>query len=229
MRGQHGQRGHGFGDRRAFRRHVEGGFERSEARGFPPVPPFPPGPPGHGPWPGGGPWERFGGRGRGTRRGPGRRGRRGDVRAAILALLAERPMHGYEMIQEIGERSGGYWRPSPGSVYPTLQLLADEGLIVSSDGSGSKRLFELTDEGRATAERHEGALPWEQIAGDVDEDDVQLREAAGLLMGAMFQVGNAASAAQKARAIDVINNARRELYAILGEIEPPAPAESEED
>jgi len=63
------------------------------------------------------------------------------VRAAILALLAERSMHGYEMIQEIGERSGGLWRPSPGSVYPTLQLLADEGLVTSSEGSGSKRLF----------------------------------------------------------------------------------------
>lgn len=150
------------------------------------------------------------------------------MRAAILALLAERPMHGYEMIQEIGERSGGYWRPSPGSVYPTLQLLADEGLIASSDGSGSKRLFELTDEGRTAAEQRSGTPPWEQIAQDVDQDDVRLREAAGLLMGAMFQVGNAATTAQKARAIDVINGARRELYAILGEVEPPAPEETDE-
>lgn len=138
-------------------------------------------------------------------------------------------MHGYEMIQEIGERSGGYWRPSPGSVYPTLQLLADEGLIISSDGSGSKRLFELTDEGRAAAEKQGDTPPWEQIARDVDQDDVNLREAAGLLMGAMFQVGNAASAAQKARAIDVINEARRELYAILGEVEPPATNTEEPD
>jgi DNA-binding PadR family transcriptional regulator len=143
------------------------------------------------------------------------------VRAAILALLAERPMHGYEMIQEIGERSGGFWRPSPGSVYPTLQLLADEGLITSSEGSGSKRLFELTDEGRAAAEQRAEAPPWEQIAHDVDPDDVNLRSAAGLLMGAMFQVANAATPTQKARAIDIINNARRELYAILGEVEPP--------
>jgi DNA-binding PadR family transcriptional regulator len=153
------------------------------------------------------------------------------VRAAILALLAERPMHGYEMIQEIGERSGGYWRPSPGSVYPTLQLLADEGLIASSDGSGSKRLFELTDEGRAAVAKLGDIPPWEQIARDVDQDDVTLREAAELLMGAMFQVGNAASPSQKARAVDVINGARRELYAILGEVEPPATntEESEED
>lgn len=195
------------------------------------MPPFPPGPPGPppGPWPGGGPWERFGGRGRGRGHGPGRRGRRGDVRAAILALLADRPMHGYEMIQEIGERSGGYWRPSPGSVYPTLQLLADEGLIASTDGSGSKRLFELTDEGRAAVEKQGDTPPWETIAADVDQDDVNLRQAAGLLMGAMYQVGTAATGAQKTRAVDVINEARRELYAILGEVEPPAPAEPAED
>jgi DNA-binding PadR family transcriptional regulator len=130
-------------------------------------------------------------------------------------------MHGYEMIQEIGQRSGGFWRPSPGSVYPTLQMLADEGLVTSSEGNGSKRLFELTDEGRAAAERHEGTLPWEQIAQDVDPDDVNLHSATHLLMGAMHQVLHAASPAQKAKAIDVINEARRELYAILGEIEPP--------
>jgi DNA-binding PadR family transcriptional regulator len=223
--GHRGERGHGHGDRRAFGRHLESGFEPVQARGFPPMPPFPPGPPGPPPH---GPWERFGGRGRGRGRGPGRRGRRGDVRAAILALLVDRPMHGYEMIQQISERSGGYWRPSPGSVYPTLQLLADEGLIVSSDGSGSRRLFELTDEGRAAVEKQGDTPPWEQIAQDVDQDDVNLREAAGLLMGAMFQVGNAATAAQRAKAIDVINGARRELYAILGEVEPPAP-QSEED
>jgi DNA-binding PadR family transcriptional regulator len=139
-------------------------------------------------------------------------------------------MHGYEMIQEIGERSGGYWRPSPGSVYPTLQLLVDEGLITSSEGSGSKRLYELTDEGRAAVDKQGDTPPWDQIAQDVDQGEVNLRQAAGLLMGAMFQVGNAANEAQKARAIDVINEARRELYAILGEVEPPAAAEeSEED
>ena len=84
-------------------------------------------------------------------RGRGRRGaRRGDVRAAVLALLLERPMHGYELIQQIEERSGGVWRPSPGSIYPTLQLLADEGLV-SGDESGGRRLFTLTDAGREEA------------------------------------------------------------------------------
>lgn len=130
-------------------------------------------------------------------------------------------MHGYEMIQEIRERSGGLWRPSPGSVYPTLQLLADEGLIAGADGNGSKRLFELTDEGRETAERQQGAPPWEQIAQDADPDDVNLHTAAGLLMSAFHTVIHTAAPDQKARATDVINGARRELYAILGEVEPP--------
>src|SRR5687768_15394224 len=101
----------------------------------------------HGDWPpffgpgfGRGPWG--GGRGRGR----GRRGRRGDVRTALLALLSERPMHGYEMIQELDERTGGIWRPSPGSVYPTLQMLEDEGLVASTQSEGRK-LFTLTDEG----------------------------------------------------------------------------------
>ena len=78
------------------------------------------------------------------RGGRGARARRGDVRAAVLALLNDQPMHGYEMITEIEERSGGYWRPSAGSIYPTLQLLEDEGLIVGEESDG-KRRFTLTD------------------------------------------------------------------------------------
>ena len=84
----------------------------------------------------------------------GGRGKRGDVRAAILKLLTDRPMHGYEMIQEISERSQQLWKPSPGSVYPTLQLLVDEGLIVGTESEGSKRLFELTD-GRSRRRRQD--------------------------------------------------------------------------
>src|SRR5919199_6125988 len=122
----------------------------------------------HGGW-GGGPrggWQRgpWGGLGPG---GPpfGRgapRVRRGNVRAAILALLAERPMHGYEIIQELESRTGGVWRPSPGSVYPTLQLLEDEGLITSEE-SGGRRRFSLTDEGRAEAQRETEAPPWAEF------------------------------------------------------------------
>jgi len=169
---------------------------------------------------------RGGGRRRGQ--GGGRRSRRGDVRAAILALLTERPMHGYEMIQEITERSGQFWRPSPGSVYPTLQLLADEGLITSTEGSGGKRRYELTDEGREAAQKQATAPPWEEIAQDVDPNDVNLRNAIGQLMGATMQVAHAASGNQKQRAIEVLNEARREVYAILGEVEPPSVATDED-
>ncbi|GAA3055871.1 PadR family transcriptional regulator [Actinokineospora globicatena] len=171
-----------------------------------PLPPFPPGPP-------------FG-FGRGHGRGHGRgRGRRGDVRAALLALLTDRPMHGYEMIQEIAERSGGFWKPSPGSVYPTLQLLADEGLIAAVEGDGGKRMFQLTEEGTAVAARLD-TPPWEQAAAGVDRAEVTLREALGQLAAAAMTVSQAASSDQKARATHILNTARRELYALLGEETP---------
>ncbi|MBB4910516.1 PadR family transcriptional regulator [Actinophytocola algeriensis] len=235
MRHEHHFRGDPgvFGDPRIH-------FHPAEARGGVPFPPFPPPPPGGGFGPGfqggfpgfpGFPGaERLrGARGRGRgydRHGRGRRSRRGDVRAAILALLLERPMHGYEMIQEIKERSGDLWRPSPGSVYPTLQLLADEGLI-NDEGQGSRRLYALTDEGRTAAEAIE-TPPWEEIARDADPRDVNLRDAIGQLMGATMQVVQAASDEQKKRSIDVLDNARRELYSILGEA-PPADEDADED
>lgn len=147
--------------------------------------------------------------------GHGRRGRRGDVRLAILTLLAEQPRHGYEIIREISERSGGFWRPSPGSVYPTLQLLADEGLVRSSE-DGGKRLFELTDDGRAAAEK-QTTPPWEQFTHDVDPNEVTLRDATGALMGAAHQVSQVGTSAQKARAVEALDQARRALYGILGE------------
>ncbi len=152
------------------------------------------------------------------RRGGGRRGKRGDVRAAILVLLAERAMHGYEMIQEISDRSGGLWRPSPGSVYPTLQLLVDEGLIVGTESDGSKRLFELTDDGRAAAEKVE-TPPWEEIAEGWKQDPGQanLHTAVSQLMGAVAQSAFAATEEQQQRIVDIVNNARREVYNILGE------------
>ncbi|HYB83418.1 MAG TPA: PadR family transcriptional regulator [Mycobacterium sp.] len=158
----------------------------------------------------------FGGRRGGGRRGGSGRGRRGDVRAAILVLLSERPMHGYEMIQQIAERSNGIWRPSPGSVYPTLQLLDDEGLITASETEGSKKLFELTDEGRAAAEKVE-TPPWDEIAEGADPGHVNLRAAMGQLFGAVAQSAHTASAEQQQRIVEIINNARREIYGILGE------------
>ncbi|MGV0815361.1 PadR family transcriptional regulator [Mycolicibacterium boenickei] len=159
--------------------------------------------------PGGGP---FGGqRGRG-----GRRGRRGDVRAAILTLLAERPMHGYEMTQEIATRSHNLWKPSPGSVYPTLQLLVDEGLIAPAESEGSKKTFELTEEGRQAAEQID-TPPWEQITDDADPGTLNLHGAAGQLMAAVGQSAYAASEDQRQRILDIVNTARREIYQVLGE------------
>lgn len=184
-----------------------------------------------------GPWGRefgefaFGpGRGRhghGPGRGPGsRRGRRGDVRAAILALLAEQPRHGYEIIREIGERSDGLWKPSPGSIYPTLQMLADEGLVVSRDENG-KKLFELTEEGRTAAEQQTGTPPWEHFADDVAPAEAELRKSAATLAAAVVQVMRAGSTGQQARAVDVLNEARRSLYSILGEVEDEPGASGE--
>ncbi len=150
---------------------------------------------------------------RGRRRG---RGRRGDVRAALLALLSERPMHGYEMIQEIVERSNGLWRPSPGSVYPTLQLLVDEELIVAAETDGVRRLFTLTEVGREAAGKI-GTPPWEQIADFVDPNEANLRTAFGQLAAALFQAAHAATPEQQKRIVDLVNTARRDVYGILGE------------
>ncbi|MFD3523414.1 PadR family transcriptional regulator [Streptomyces sp. NPDC058653] len=154
-----------------------------------------------------------GGRGRGGGRG---RARRGDVRASILALLKDRPMHGYEMIQEIGERSGGAWRPSPGSVYPTLQLLEDEGLIASRS-EGGKNLFTLTEAGRAEAESGPEA-PWEEAGRGVDWETMnEIRQAGFGLMEAFGQVWKTGSTDQRQKALAVINDARKKLYLILAD------------
>ncbi|WP_202237687.1 PadR family transcriptional regulator [Actinacidiphila reveromycinica] len=161
---------------------------------------------------GGGPFGP-GGRGRGGPRG---RARRGDVRASILALLTDRPMHGYEMIQEIAERSGGAWRPSPGSVYPTLQLLEDEGLI-GSESEGGKKLFTLTDTGRAEAEAGPDA-PWEDAGRGVDWDALnEIRRAGGGLIEAFRQVWATGTPEQRDRALTVVNDARKKLYLILAD------------
>src|SRR5215470_7705944 len=116
-------------------------------------------------------------RSRGFRYGRGRggpRARRGDVRAAVLALLAERPMHGYEMIQEVEERSEGAWTPSAGSIYPTLQMLEDEGLVRGEESEG-KRRFTLTDEGATEQKEKAGEeTPWEAVRAEAAPEQIQL-------------------------------------------------------
>jgi DNA-binding PadR family transcriptional regulator len=218
--------GFGFGpddrhDLREHRRHLRREL-RDQIRGHRggPFGPAGPGGPGFGrEFPGFGPeagGPGFGRGRRGGRRGSGGRGRRGDVRAAILKLLAERPMHGYEMIQQIAERSNDLWKPSPGSVYPTLQLLEDEGLIAATDNTGTKKLFELTEDGRTAAEAIEKA-PWTEITEGADPAQVTLRDATTQLFGAVRQSAFAASSEQQQRIVDILNNARREIYQILGE------------
>ncbi|MDX2605932.1 PadR family transcriptional regulator [Streptomyces caniscabiei] len=207
-------RGQDFGFERG---HGCRGGEHPRGRGDADAPraafgPFGPGHGGPGPFGpfGGGPW---GGRGRGGPRG---RARRGDVRASILALLKDRPMHGYEMIQEIAERSGGAWKPSPGSVYPTLQLLEDEGLIASAT-EGGKKLFSLTEAGRSAADEGPEA-PWEEASRGVDWEALsEIRQAGFGLMEAFGQVWKTGDKDQRDKALTVINEARKKLYLILAD------------
>jgi hemoglobin len=146
----------------------------------------------------------------------GPRARRGDVRAAALALLAERPMHGYEMIKEIEERSGGIWRPSAGSIYPTLQLLEDEGLIRGEESDGRRR-FSLTEDGEKANADREGSLPWEEVTAGADPNELRLRKSYFALRAAVQQVARAGTDEQAGRVAELIDEARRGVYAILAE------------
>jgi len=143
--------------------------------------------------------------------------RRGDVRAAALALLAEEPRNGYQIIQEIGSRSGGVWQPSPGSVYPALQQLEDEGLISAATMEGGRSGFALTDEGRSYIAEHadEVNAPWEVVAGREHGSVREMRGLVGQLAMAAMQVTQAGSEAQIAEAQGILKNARRSLYRIL--------------
>lgn len=141
---------------------------------------------------------------------------RGDVRAAVLALLAEQPMHGYQIIHEIEERSGGAWKPSAGSVYPTLQLLSDEGLI-SAEESGGRKTYSLTEAGRdAATESGEKPAPWESTSRD--HGRVTALPKAGVeLAQAAAQVGRSGSPEQVQQAVEILDDARRKLYSLLAQ------------
>jgi DNA-binding PadR family transcriptional regulator len=153
---------------------------------------------------------RFGGRGP--------RVRRGDVRAAILDLLAEgQPWNGYQIIQEIAERTQGVWRPSAGSVYPALQLLEDESLISAAAGEDRKRNYTLTDEGRAYVQAHADELraSWDAVTGSVDDAAVQIHNLARNVAMATVQVAQAGTPAQIQQASKVLAETRKALYRIL--------------
>jgi DNA-binding PadR family transcriptional regulator len=191
-----------------FQGHVHGHGRRMRGFGFGPGFPF------GGPGPdfgGGGPWGHRGGRRRGGRGRP-------NVRSAVLALLLERPMHGYEIIQELDSRTNGIWRPSPGSIYPTLQLLEDEGLI-AAEADGGRKSYHLTDDGRPEAETAAQTPPWSEIGDDAMSQVQDFRDAAVGIMSALKQVGFNGTPDQRAKALEVLNEAKRKLYAILADSE----------
>ena len=151
--------------------------------------------------------------------GPHGRARRGNVKAAVLAILAERPMHGYEIMQELESRSSGFWRPSPGSIYPTLQLLEDQGLVKGEEVEG-KRVFSLTDEGKTEAERiTEQGEPWAASAGGPEGVRFRLRQSVMQLMAAVKQVGMAGTQEQVDATLEILAEARKRVYALLAEAE----------
>ena len=167
--------------------------------------------------PPGGDWGGRGWGGGGRRR----RMRRGDVRAAILVLLDEQAHTGYSLMEEIERRSSGAWRPSPGSVYPTLQQLEDEGLIAQEAGEG-RTPFALTEAGKAHVAENREALgePWAKPTEGVGEERLELRGLVGQIAAASFQVGTAGDDAQVEKAKELLAETRRGLYKILAEDDP---------
>jgi DNA-binding PadR family transcriptional regulator len=153
--------------------------------------------------------------------GGGRRAGRGDIRAAILALLAEQSMHGYQIIRELGERTGGAWNPSPGSVYPTLQQLEDEELVREQKSDTGRRVYELTDTGREAVAAQPSPAPWEQVAAEAHDEHGDLRSLVFQVLGAVRQVGMAGTPAQREKAQEVLRGTRRSLYQILAEEDAP--------
>jgi DNA-binding PadR family transcriptional regulator len=160
----------------------------------------------------------FGGFAYGGPRGRGRKARRGDIRTAALLLVSEEPRNGYQIMQEVLERSGGVWRASPGSVYPALQQLEDEGLIRMEEHDGRK-LYALTDEGRAFVEQRDAAkpAPWDEMSGDVSDKAHELGKLMREVASAFVQVMRTGSEGQVARAREVLADTRRQLYRILAD------------
>jgi DNA-binding PadR family transcriptional regulator len=152
---------------------------------------------------------RGGGRGRG-------RAPRGDVRAAILLLLAEEPMHGYQLMQSIAERSGGRWTPSPGAVYPALNQLEDEGLLTVTAESGRKTSA-LTDAGREYVQTHRDSWS-DPFAGFAEaRQGPDLRALLEQLHAAARQIGRSGTDTQIAAAATILSDARRSMYLLLAE------------
>jgi len=153
------------------------------------------------------------GLGHGKHLGMGARARRGDVQPAVLALLKEQDMHGYQIIQELSERTDGAWNPSPGSIYPTLQLLEDQGLV-ASEKDGGRRVFSLTESGRVQAEALPTEAPWDEMAAESDPSR-RLRETFHGLMAATSQISRAGTAEQIDQTASILAEARKRIYQLL--------------
>lgn len=199
---------------------------------------------GPGPW--GGPWggplggpppwvaQMFGpGPGLG---GPGRTGhrprvRRGDVRSAILDVLATagEPMNGYQVIQQVAERTDGVWKPSPGSIYPTISQLQDEGLV--EDAPTGRKAVQLTEEGQAhVAENAEQlAAVWAPFEEDEDHEAVSFKQVIGQTVAAIAQVASTGTPDQRAKALEILADTRRRMYSLLAEGPDPVGDEDAED
>lgn len=162
------------------------------------------------PW-GGPPDEDGGGR---------QRQRRGDIKYALLELLAEQPRHGYDLIKELEQRYGGFYRPSPGSVYPTLQMLEDEGHLTSEQVDG-KRVYTITDSGRKALEEHQQRAGPEGhgrhgFRGPRHAPELhELRQSGMALMASLMQVALHGTPEQVKAATKLLDTTRREVYALL--------------
>lgn len=153
--------------------------------------------------------------------GRGPRVRRGDVRAAVLDVLRSGPSNGYQVIQQIEERSGGVWRPSPGSVYPTISQLEDEGLV-EADAAEGRRTLRLTAEGETYVAEHPEELaevwtPFEAPAAEDPSDHTSLKPEIGALMNAVWQIVTTGTDEQRRQALQLLVETRRKLYGLLAE------------
>jgi DNA-binding PadR family transcriptional regulator len=185
---------------------------------------------------GGGPFGGFGGFGpfgRGPRGfgGPfGARARRGDIRAGILALLNEKPLNGYQIMQELEQRSGGVWRPSPGSVYPALAQLEDEDLVKTEQSAGG-RVFALTSKGKTHVDKHSDELkePWKSVREMAGEDSVDVAIQVRKLVQAVMQVARDGSPQQLEQVRKLLTTTKKSVYKILAEDEADADESPDND
>lgn len=143
---------------------------------------------------------------------------RGDVRSAILHLLAEEPMHGYQIMSELSDRTEGIWQPSPGSIYPTLNQMEDEDLVRAEE-KGGKKVYALTEDGVAHAEDDPQDPPWERFSSPYSKGLMALRESGFQVGAAVMQVARAGSEEQVARTQEVLDEAKRRIYEVLADEE----------